>query len=959
MDKSLLLLDNLSTLGLEDVHILQNGMQNVQPLMASNELSENFSISVDYQHEMQTMLSSLYDNESAVTLGNNSQILNLLEPLKHSPDSKSVYESVLTLVNSADKFNSLMTDMKMLQGDVITQLKILNEKFHNKFYNLVRAFARDAEVEYDEENFDKRLVKKILDSVDMSRFLEKCDQKIESLRTLNEKLKNVFDFSGQRENLVRVLGQENTRKKLDDYDDDIKEQSSLVDKQDKQLAKKLIELVEIDNELNFNTLKKKQIDKLIDQNEKLANDLKADVDKLKASRNENETKIKEILSNVSDPIKIKDMIDKEKSIRDEFDHLYVKTVFDIVEKTNELNKEIAEIKQVHKSFNLVFVLDESGSMESHFPTVKKSVMKIVQDRRSHPATKDKVSVILFNDKARVEILNASVNDIIKLPDCQGGSTKFVPALQELDTILQETDADLFIPIVFFLSDGYGESTHLVTNKCKEIRNKHTRLNMLFFSVGYGDKADQNTLESMAVIFNNSKTFLTIGEEKCKLYQNAKNDRELVKSFTVFEKLFRYQVNIVKTKTDMFKSLLKQKEDEGKQTRTCLDQIFENRKEFKQKQERQVQDEVDSIGQMNTLVDENLQHIDKQLADLQTAKDTLQFEKNKCESEISLIFAKKEQLEKNVTLIKQDLESSRKKLNQLNEKKTNETDEMLNKLEENKLNDYERSVESLKALQLDVGDNYKPILMRFNQDYYKYKYHLQNIVKKSNDLINEFEKLIEKARDVETNILQFQELNQENLKNKIWDLIKVYYENKHELLTNLRSNRPNVEIDDVDILLAICKTRQKLDDSDLKVIDLILKYTTPSTLFRKMEEDPKYAENFIKKNKKIISDKISAHKAQLKTLNTNVNFENDQKNIESIRTYIVELERSQDHFDADSSIIERILEDLDQTRKMVKEIYLKSLLHHELKQNIFKMIHHVIPQINQFMIAYKSTSNNKK
>ena len=59
-------------------------------------------------------------------------------------------------------------------------------------------------------------------------------------------------------------------------------------------------------------------------------------------------------------------------------------------------------------------------------------------------------------------------------------------MKKLGDVLSQIDKDLFIPIVFFLSDGYGEKRSDVLKCCKNVYQDFSTIDVLFFSVGYGD-----------------------------------------------------------------------------------------------------------------------------------------------------------------------------------------------------------------------------------------------------------------------------------------------------------------------------------------------------------------------------------------------------------------------------------------------------------------------------------------
>ena len=103
------------------------------------------------------------------------------------------------------------------------------------------------------------------------------------------------------------------------------------------------------------------------------------------------------------------------------------------------------------------------------------------------------------------------------------------------------------------------------------------MDLLFFTVGYGKKADEVTLERMARIFNKGLSVLSIGKEMCQLYNRVDKEDELVKVFTLFEKLFKYQTWLIDTKNTQIQELKEQMEKTRDSSIKVYDKIFESNK----------------------------------------------------------------------------------------------------------------------------------------------------------------------------------------------------------------------------------------------------------------------------------------------------------------------------------------------------------------------------------------------
>lgn len=164
-----------------------------------------------------------------------------------------------------------------------------------------------------------------------------------------------------------------------------------------------------------------------------------------------------------------------------------------------------------RNLNLIFFIDESGSMgakdpdssKTYYETVIDCVKSVIDRRSSLPIASDKYSIVKFNDSAEIIVLNRGVKEdfIGDVCNMRGGGTNFLKPLDKLIEILNENDFDLYIPVILFLSDGQGESKQVVTRKCRQVLEKFSKADLLFFSIGFGKDADRDTLEAMSRTFN--------------------------------------------------------------------------------------------------------------------------------------------------------------------------------------------------------------------------------------------------------------------------------------------------------------------------------------------------------------------------------------------------------------------------------------------------------------------------
>ena len=925
----------------EDASLLQPKKKANDQKSTQNELmiyDENQSLEPinEVARRVDNMFSDFYDLKTARSVSNDL-LLNTFKPLT---SHKEIYENMKILSESSAKFIKLINKMKVIHSDILYELKALNSRISSKYGHLQQAFNLEAEGESNQ-------VQQIIQNSDFRRYIKNCEDEIKKMSEMSEEFEKLSeDLKLNEDSLKQVLCDYNLLDALNNLDDEIKNRSKAVSVYQDMLAKTLAAKIEFDNAFNYRNLKIKQIDSLAKQQEKLQEMLVQDIEKLEKTKSVNEAKKLEIFSSVD----FDSVLKENQAICKRFDDDYTKSLLEINKKADETTKEIGNLTQVYKNYHLIFILDESGSMNPYFNSVKASVKRVVENRRNQPVANDRWSVIRFNSTARTEVLNAEVKETIELSNCKGGNTKFIPALDNLSKLLLEINSNLFIPIVFFLSDGYGEKMSDVLQKCHQVRNQFVRMDMIFFCIGYSSGADKATLNSMALAFNNNKDVIHIGEEMCPLYYNVSDEAALDKAFIAYEKLFVYQKSILKTRSDLLQGLLKEKEVMNKKTYDCINQMSKMKFETRELVQTEANKQTKSLEDINTNIDESINNLKNQLNASKQTWDALQDEKKTYLDGIAKQEGLRFKTEENIAITQKDLNESKQKLDNLKKKKNQKTNEMIENLETNRENDYNRIRESFEKLGLVLPktDDFKRKLANFTQNYYKYKQQIEEKLVKSNAIKNEFKELVNKVRIIENDLNEFHELAGENLKLKIWSFVVIYYEKEHSIVTRLTEEK-KADVSNQDILIAICSKRmRKLTKTDMKALGLILKIVTPQTLFSDLEEFPKFAQEFIDKH---LEKKLEQKQIDEEQTDEKQDEAEKQQKIAEDKEKLKEIKQIKKAFDACRLPIERILEDLNEARQLVKEIYLKAYFNFKLKNKINTIKQDTLPHINQLQIAY--------
>ena len=116
----------------------------------------------------------------------------------------------------------------------------------------------------------------------------------------------------------------------------------------------------------------------------------------------------------------------------------------------------------------------------------------LQKRVSEQATSDLVSVIQFDDSARIPIQGVSLREDLGLLQYRAGGTRFIPALDAAQSIVLNSQT-AHIPVLVFMSDGAGNDSHgNILNKTRELIQHCPSLNV--HMIGFGRGAAHSRLQ---------------------------------------------------------------------------------------------------------------------------------------------------------------------------------------------------------------------------------------------------------------------------------------------------------------------------------------------------------------------------------------------------------------------------------------------------------------------------------
>jgi hypothetical protein len=470
--------------------------------------------------------------------------------------------------------------------------------------------------------------------------------------------------------------------------------------------------------------------------------------------------------------------------------------------------------------------------------------------------------------------------------------------------------------------------------------------------------DIDTLEEMAKVFNNGKSILNIGGEMCKLYNNVQNEKDLMNAFTLFEKLFKYQKNLVETKKTLFQTYMLDREQINKNSTDALNRMRQTNEETEKKREAFVLAKATNLDEINKQFDSTIDEINAKIEKLKKEIDETLAEKKKFEDSLIKIKLSSTTVDSDYSKKTEVLNDLENKWAEIRKKERESIFKQATDMDENREANFSKCLEDLGKEGITIQEkemkDFKIAFNNFSKNFHEYKLFREDIQKRSNDIKLEFEQLLENFSLLNSKIQNFRVIsNPEKLKNKIWELIVYNYKLQHPNDENLTDFQYLQRI-----LLNKLDLRDEDNDQDVKdmkkALNLIKKNIGVNDLVSKLEGNSLKIETFVENIVDDIKERIKYTKKELKELQNNDNVIAEK--IEKLEKNIENFENEIDDYKDNKRVINCILEALNGVRMNVKEKYLKTIVFEDLKRIIELIINNYIPNIDKMKIEYTKNSN---
>ncbi|CAF0872737.1 unnamed protein product [Brachionus calyciflorus] len=329
---------------------------------------------------------------------------------------------------------------------------------------------------------------------------------------------------------------------------------------------------------------------------------------------------------------------------------------------------------------------------------------------------------------------------------RGCGTSFINALDRFKEVLEEINCEKCVPIVFFLSDGNGESQNIVLDKCQDLRNEFMNYEIIFFTVGFTSSTDSSILEEMSKTFNKGSSILKICDEMCKLYYNANTIIDLERSFTMYEKFFELQKDLISFKQNMLRGHIHYLKEQHDKDKTVFDTIFNDNQTFYQNQLNQAKQRANDLGDLNLTFNQKVADLNEEIVKINEAYGILNEEKAKMKNEKLKLLNNKQTNDSKYELIRADFAKQNEQINQMIKNENDEFDKMIESQRTNIEANLNEIYNYLSWLSVQINDDFKRFYRNFQIDYFGYEKNRSFVFSKSMDFVNFFTNVYDELKE---------------------------------------------------------------------------------------------------------------------------------------------------------------------------------------------------------------------
>jgi chromosome segregation ATPase len=924
--------------------IQMNSKVHIGTLLEIYNEDENRKI-LDSKKPIRSYFQNCYNDQSAIAISRFAFLERYFKKIEEK--NPEIARSVTELFKDADNFPRKILFLKKKHNEIIGMLGQIKLKIASNFEDFERALVND----------NQRALHAALQLINAKEEIDECNGLLKQLK------ENFEDFEPKIiDSKVFGAGAEVQK----NYTTNSKLKRELKDGLKDELNSIVASKYAADVNCEILIEKIEKTDLTVSTLNKLKEKLEKDKLDLENSIDGNDAAREKLFKEINDPNRHIEFLKNCDERRKQLDSNFLSNMNKVRNKQVDILQDVEETKVLNKLYHLIFFLDESGSMEDSFDVVRDSVYQIIKNRNLKTKSDERISIIKFDTETDIVVLDESIRDKIKISDLKGGGTSFIKPLEKFEEILQGINSDIYVPIVFFLSDGYAESISAVSTKCQDIFKKYSKFSLIFLSVGFGDDPDGDTLKEMSKIFNNGSEVLKIGNEMIKLYHRAGNQEQLLKVFSLFEKLFDYQKNFIQQKTDFLNNLMDETENNRKKDSEILENMFQiNEKSTNNRLEeskKHAQDIENNLKNLNEIFKQKKNEISERINKIEDSIKELEENKTEYKQELAKIKPKCVEYDTDYDEFRERFDKTNLEYKEALKQENESLNELLKNSENYRKENISEQMKFLKELGITFRDeeeenNFTKNYSDLQAYYYEFIKSKHDVNEAANNLETEFKNVVYYMGIINKKIGLCESLfSPESIKGIVWDLVKFFLSSKFDVA---------YKNDDMNFLYKIVlkeinfKSKSSDDDTDdedstqnrfKKAFDLVFKDLSPSSTLTKLESDPSYESSFLDFcSTKIdeIRDFIKEEKKSIKKIEKekDVNNEKQQIRIQKGENEIEKLEEQIDEYKEYKREIKKITNVINDFRLQTKERYLKEVMAKKITSIFANVKNQLIPQID--------------
>ncbi|KAL4480430.1 hypothetical protein ABPG74_020946 [Tetrahymena malaccensis] len=425
----------------------------------------------------------------------------------------------------------------------------------------------------------------------------------------------------------------------------------------------------------------------------------------------------------------------------------------------------SQLQSPKSNFHFIFILDQSSSFQSVYNTAVKALINYTDNIN----TNDSLSVIQFNVSASQifsQQANPKINKInlnLALQNYRFGGTSFAAAFNQLKTTIQKQVKQNEFPIVLFITDGQDSIDQSI--KIQDVLNQTEDL--IFFTLGYGSSINERQLKLITNLFNRTvNETKIINKKQIQLfYQNNTPDqlyRDILKisqmqmTIEEVEQSRQYITKSIKFQSEQFTEFSNQIND---QIRKQIKDLNDQEIQLKQQQSTQQQ-----YQQFEKIIQQLKQEKNKIIQKIQQNEIKIQKTQQEITQLNSLYYNQfYNQGSESFNQAADDEQQFKKNF----DKKINETikryDDQLEAKQKDMIKCSETEREIIKNNQQFLKDLGFHNQSQFDK-FFDYLQKITSVQMQSNDVIHQYNLIIESLIDISTNLEQNINFSLDNIGN---------------------------------------------------------------------------------------------------------------------------------------------------------------------------------------------------